>query len=120
MSEPFRISLVPLGANLTLPAQASLQDALFAYGVEFPCGGQGHWQGLPRRGFGWALGVTRSWPRLPKASGPGPGLEAARPARPETRLQVEAPPLEGFLPSDDVQFAFAPRPGLGIAIDLGT
>ncbi len=41
MSDLVRIELKPLGKTLEVKRGTPLQDILFVYGVEFPCGGRG-------------------------------------------------------------------------------
>ena len=40
-----RLKLLPAGLVIEAPSGASLQDVLFAHGVEFPCGGKGRCRG---------------------------------------------------------------------------
>ena len=39
MPESVRITLLPLGHEITVKRGTPLQDVLFPFGVEFPCGG---------------------------------------------------------------------------------
>ena len=41
MAARYPIDLVPLGTRLEVEGGTSLDAALFPYGVEFPCGGDG-------------------------------------------------------------------------------
>ncbi len=41
MNDMINLELLPLGKTLSIERGGSLQDALFAEGVEFPCGGRG-------------------------------------------------------------------------------
>ena len=45
MSGTVRISLRPLGAAFDVARGSPLQEVLFPYGVEFPCGGRARCKG---------------------------------------------------------------------------
>lgn len=93
-----------MSRTLHLPAGAPLADRLFAAGVEFPCGGEGHCGGCRFRlpGGDWELGCQA------RTTG-------------EVTVEVEqwtAPPA---VLTDETQItSIEPRDGLGYAIDLGS
>src|SRR5512136_2472749 len=58
MNATIRIELLPLGKTLTVRRGTSLQDVLFAQGVEFPCGGRGRCKGCRIRVLSGSLPVT--------------------------------------------------------------
>jgi len=120
MKDRVRIELRPLGAVFEAERDSPLRDALFARGVEFPCGGRGTCRGCRVR-------------VLQGAAPPGPAdLETLSPPeiaagwrlacglRASTPLVLEVAQWETPILSDDTPFAFTPREGRGIAVDLGT
>lgn len=114
------IRLEPLGTVVGANDGAKLADVLFEHGVEFPCGGRGRCRGcrvrvesgvLPandddRRALGEDL-VSQGWRLACRATVAGDLTLAL--ARYQTAVL-----------SDDSDFAFTPRDGFGVAIDLGT
>ncbi len=120
MTDRVRIELRPLGSAFEIERGAPLRDALFARGVEFPCGGRGICRGC----------------RVRVAEGPPPpdpadvenlsSAEIAAGWRLACRLRalnpmvLEVAQWETPILADDSPFTFTPRKGEGIAVDLGT
>ncbi|MCD6339234.1 MAG: DUF4445 domain-containing protein [Verrucomicrobia bacterium] len=124
MSKPprrfVRIRLEPSGRVIQAPAGAPLQEVLFPYGVEFPCGGRGKCRGCRIRALEGELPVTE-WDRqafLPEELERGYRL-ACR-AYAERDLTLEIAQWEGPILADETPVAFQPRPGLGAAVDIGS
>lgn len=115
-----RVELVPAGARLELEHGASLHDALFPYGVEFPCGGAGTCGGCRVRVLRGDVAVTAEMATELTAAQIAAGWRLACLARVEGPLTLEVEQWSGTVLSDDSQFEFTPSEGLGIAIDLGT
>jgi len=115
-----RIELLPLGKSLEVPRGAALQDLLFAHGVEFPCGGRGRCKGCKVKVLSGSLPVTRSDQEKLSAAELQAGWRLACCARAEGDLKLELAQWEAAILTDDSVFTFAPREGLGIAVDLGT
>jgi uncharacterized 2Fe-2S/4Fe-4S cluster protein (DUF4445 family) len=99
---------------------AALQDVLFPQGVEFPCGGRGRCKGCKIKVLGRSLPVTPEDQSRLSTSELGAGWRLACRARAEADLRIELAQWEAAILSDDSTFAFDPREGLGVAIDLGT
>jgi uncharacterized 2Fe-2S/4Fe-4S cluster protein (DUF4445 family) len=114
------ISLVPLGTTICVPRGGALQDALFAQGVEFPCGGRGRCQGCRVRVVSGTLPVTPDDSRRLSPAQLDAGWRLACRARPETAVTLELAQWEAPILGDDQAVAFSPREGLGVAVDLGT
>jgi uncharacterized 2Fe-2S/4Fe-4S cluster protein (DUF4445 family) len=113
------IRLEPLGETVPAEAGTPLREVLFAYGVEFPCGGEsrckrcrvrvieGELTGSAGAGILTAREFAEGWRLACRASVTGD-------------VTLEVGQWESSILSDESAFQFTPRPGLGIAIDLGT
>ncbi len=120
MSEFVHIELLPLGKVLRVKRRTPLQDVLFAHGVEFPCGGRGRCKGCRIKVLAGSLPITEEDKQKLSAAELAEGWRLACRARAETDLKIELAQWEAAILTDDSVFAFTPREGLGIAVDLGT
>ena len=120
MAESVQVSLVPLGLALRVPRGGALQDALFAQGVEFPCGGRGRCKGCRVRVVAGELAVTPEDERRLSPEEIAAGWRLSCRARPAADLTLELAQWDAPILSDDTAVAFTPRDGLGVAVDLGT
>lgn len=120
MSETVRIELLPLGRSLEIERGSPLQDALFAQGVEFPCGGHGRCKGCRVRVLAGRLPVTADEATLLDPASLAAGWRLACRARAETDLTLELAQWEASILTDERAFSFAPRDGHGVAVDIGT
>ena len=120
MSDQVRIELLPLGKSVIVERGAALQDVLFDYGVEFPCGGRGRCKGCRIRILGGALPATDDDALLLTEADIAGGWRLACRARAQTELKVELAQWEAAILADDSAFDFTPQVGLGVAVDLGT
>jgi len=120
MTDTVRVELQPLGTAFEVPRGTPLRDALFARGVEFPCGGKGICRGCRVR-------VLRG--EAPPSSADTEGLTPAEVSegwRLACRLRAGGPLVlevaqwEVSILSDDTPFEFEPGTGHGIAVDCGT
>lgn len=120
MQPPVRIELHPAGRTLELPPGSPLQEALFNEGVEFPCGGHGRCRGCRIR---ITHGTSNPTPADQQALHPADlakGWRLACQTRVHHDLGIELAQWEADILTDHAGFHFSPKPGLGIAIDLGT
>ncbi len=120
MNPTVRIDLQPAGRCLSVATGQSLQDALFAEGVEFPCGGRGRCRGCRVK---VVKGVSAATPEDRASFEPGEiedGWRLACRICAESDLTLELAQWEALILGDDTVFAFTPREGLGVAVDLGT
>ena len=120
MADSVRINLEPLGAAFEVPRGTPLQEVLFAYGVEFPCGGRGRCKRCRVRLLSGSLPVT---PEQQQVLGPqdlAEGWRLACHAQADGDLSLEIAQWEVPILADDSTFPFTPGQGLGIAVDLGT
>jgi uncharacterized 2Fe-2S/4Fe-4S cluster protein (DUF4445 family) len=114
------ITLRPLGAAFEVPEGSPLQDHLFAYGVEFPCGGRGRCKGCRVRVVDGSLPVTPAQQQMLSAEELAAGWRLACQCSAASDLTLELAQWEAAILSDDSPFSFHPRDGYGIAIDVGT
>jgi uncharacterized 2Fe-2S/4Fe-4S cluster protein (DUF4445 family) len=120
MSEWIHIVLLPAGARLKAARGAALEDVLFERGVEFPCGGRGRCRACRVRVIN---GCPPPTPEdllkfSPKELSDGWRLSCQ--IRCDRDMTIELAQWEAAILSDESAFAFTPRAGFGIAIDLGT
>ncbi len=120
MSDIVQVQLLPLGRKLAVERGTPLQDALFAQGVEFPCGGHGRCKGCRVKVLSSALPVSEDDARLLSPAELAGGWRLACRARAEADLKIELAQWEAAILSDDSPFPFTPRDGWGVAVDLGT
>jgi len=120
MSENVRITLLPLGRSFEVRRGTPLQDFLFAHGVEFPCGGRGRCRGCRIRLLAGELPVSAEERAQLTPAQLAEGWRLACRGRAEGDLRLDLAQWETTILTDETAFAFAPREGLGIAIDLGT
>ena len=120
MSERVRIQLQPLGATIEMERGASLHDALFTHGVEFPCGGKGRCKGCRVRVIGGALSITPEDGKMLSPEQLAAGWRLACRSRAESDLILELAQWDVPILADNTPFEFVPREGLGVAVDVGT
>jgi uncharacterized 2Fe-2S/4Fe-4S cluster protein (DUF4445 family) len=117
---PIQIELFPLAQRFDTEPGQSLQDLLFAHGVEFPCGGQGRCKGCRVRVLSGTLPPTEDDLDRLSPMEIQQGWRLACRARPLSNLKLELAQWEVPILADDSLFPFISQPGLGIAVDLGT
>ncbi len=115
-----RVRLEPLGETIEVEQGAVLRDILFAYGVEFPCGGHGRCRKCRVRLLEGELPpAADEWHILtPREIGQGWRLACRAHAAADITLEIDQ--WETTILADDTEFRFTPRPGLGAAVDVGT
>lgn len=120
MSDMARIILQPSGKVIEVGKGTPLQDVLFAHGVEFPCGGKGRCKGCRVRVLDGDIPITPEMQRLLGDEELRSGWRLSCQAAVTDNLTLELAQWEVSILSDNRRFAFEPREGLGIAVDLGT
>ncbi|MCP5522585.1 MAG: DUF4445 domain-containing protein [Verrucomicrobiales bacterium] len=114
------VQLLPLGRTLVLPQGAALREALFEFGVEFPCGGRGRCKGCRLRVLAGDLAITADDRQRLSPVELAAGWRLACQARVSGDLTLEIAQWEAAVLGDQSRITFQPRPGLGVAVDLGT
>jgi uncharacterized 2Fe-2S/4Fe-4S cluster protein (DUF4445 family) len=120
LTNSVQIELLPLGRTFGVCRGAALQDFLFAHGVEFPCGGRGRCKGCKIKVLAGSLPITPSDREKLSSAELAGGWRLACCAQAESDLRLELAQWEAAILTDESVFDFIPRPGLGIAVDLGT
>jgi len=115
-----RITLRPVQTELTAPAGTALRDLLFAQGVEFPCGGQGRCRGCRVHVLEGATAINDAQRERLTADELAQGWRLACQCALEDDLVIELRQWDAAILVDETPFAFTPRPGLGVAVDVGT
>ncbi len=120
MNDTVRLDLQPMGRTLSVERGTPLAEVLFAQGVEFPCGGHGRCKGCRVKVLHGILSVKPGDERGLSSAELAAGWRLACQARAEGDLAIELGQWEATILSDDSTFAFVPRDGFGVAIDVGT
>jgi uncharacterized 2Fe-2S/4Fe-4S cluster protein (DUF4445 family) len=115
-----RIVLQPTQVELTAPAGTPLRDLLFEQGVEFPCGGRGRCRGCRVRVQAGAVEINDAQRERLSEEELKNGWRLACQCSLAGNLVVELRQWDAAILADDSPFVFEPRPGLGVAVDLGT
>jgi uncharacterized 2Fe-2S/4Fe-4S cluster protein (DUF4445 family) len=114
------IGLKPLDISFEVERGTPLQDVLFDYGVEFPCGGRQRCRGCKVRVLGGELPATAEQAALLTAAELAAGWRLACSGAATGDMVLELAQWEAAILSDNSAFRFIPREGFGIAIDTGT
>lgn len=120
MSRSVRIELQPLGRSFEVPAGTPLQDVLFEHGVEFPCGGRGRCKGCRIRVIEGHLPATARQREILDRAEIDAGWRLACCCAADADLVLDIGQWQETILADDSHFAFTPREGLGVAVDVGT
>ena len=115
-----RIILWPTRVELSARAGTPLRDLLFEQGVEFPCGGQGRCRGCRIRILKGKAEVNRAQQERLSPGEIAEGWRLACQCAVEGDLEIELRQWDAAILVDETPFAFRPRQGLGVAVDLGT
>ena len=118
--ETYRILLRPTEVELRAPVGTALRDLLFEQGVEFPCGGRGRCRGCRVRVHAGTAEVNDAQRERLSDEELKNGWRLACQCSLVDNLVVELRQWDAAILADDSAFAFEPRPGLGVAVDLGT
>ena len=115
-----RIRIEPRGLVLEVPRGAELGDSLAAEGVELPCGGRGECGGCRVRVLEGELAVAEEDLALLGPERVAAGWRLACRCRADGDATIEVEEWRHPILGDETAFAFTPREGVGIAVDVGT
>lgn len=114
------IRLEPLGETFEVERGTPLRDILFSYGVEFPCGGRGRCRKCRIKVLEGTLTGTPDERQILHADELAEGWRLGCRCSANDNATLEIGQWETTILADDSEFTFTPRPGLGIAVDVGT
>jgi uncharacterized 2Fe-2S/4Fe-4S cluster protein (DUF4445 family) len=120
MPDNVRITLLPLGHDISVQRGTPLRDVLFPYGVEFPCGGNGICEGCKVKVVSGNLPLTQEQELMLSRQEAKEGWRLACRCKADGDITLELAQWEAKILADDNRFEFTPRDGYGVAIDLGT
>ncbi len=116
----YKIVLKPTNVEISAAAGTPLRDLLFEQGVEFPCGGHGRCRGCKIRVLEGHAAINDAQRSHLKPRELDEGWRLACQCHLSDNLVIELRQWDAAILSNDSAFAFTPRPGLGVAVDLGT
>src|ERR1035441_10712388 len=96
MSDFVNIELVPLGKVLRVKRGLSLQDVLFAHGVEFQCGGRGRCKGCKIKVLAGVLPVSEEEKQRLTSAELADGWRLACRGRAESRSEEHTSELQSL------------------------
>ncbi len=120
MKNPVRIELRPLGRSIEVPRGSSLRDVLYAFGVEFPCGGHGRCKRCRVQLVEGELPISEEESDILSDREREEGWRIACRCKVETPIALQVEQFRAPILVDHSTFAFEPRQGYGVAVDLGT
>jgi uncharacterized 2Fe-2S/4Fe-4S cluster protein (DUF4445 family) len=120
MSDRVRIVLKPLAEDFEVERFTPLQDFLYSYGVEFPCGGHGDCQRCRVRVIEGSVSPSDDEKRILTEAELAQGWRLACRHRAEGPLTLEVEQWNSAILADHAPLQFTPREGLGVAVDVGT
>jgi uncharacterized 2Fe-2S/4Fe-4S cluster protein (DUF4445 family) len=115
-----RIRLEPRGLVLELRRGADLADPLAEEGVELPCGGRGECGGCRVRVVDGEIAASAEDLDLLGPERVAAGWRLACRCRAHGDATIEVEEWRHPILADETPFAFTPRAGAGIAVDVGT
>ena len=120
MGDSVLINLEPLGEAIEARPGTSLRDILYAYGVEFPCGGRGHCRSCRVKVAKGSLAITPEQERMLTPDEVAAGWRLACRCAIEGEVTLQVSQWETAILADNSAFEFTPAEGFGVAVDLGT
>lgn len=114
------VTIKPSGKHIAADNNAGLQDILFDYGVEFPCGGRGTCHKCKIQIRDGSTPITENDQRAFNREQLRDGWRLACRAVVTGDITIHIPQWETDILSDFSTLEFTPRDGYGIAIDLGS
>jgi len=118
--QKYLIKLMPMNKTLEYYEGESLQDILFVEGVEFPCGGRGKCKGCRVKVTEGNIPATDIEAQTLSPKELEEGWRLSCKVKISDDVTLELAQWEAKILTDDTQFAFISKKGLGIAVDLGT
>lgn len=114
------VRMQPVSAEVKVPRGTPMRDFLFEQGVEFPCGGNGRCRGCKIRIVEGDAAVNEAQREHLTATELAAGWRLACQCRAEQDMAIELRQWDATILTNEAEFGFVPREGLGIAVDIGT
>jgi uncharacterized 2Fe-2S/4Fe-4S cluster protein (DUF4445 family) len=118
--ERVRIELRPYGRSIEVAPGTPLRDVLYLHGVEFPCGGRGRCKRCRVQVVAGELGITPDDAAILEDAELAEGWRLACRSRADRAVALQVEQFRAPILADHSVFDFEPRPGFGVAVDLGT
>ncbi len=115
-----KIELYPLGKKIDVAVGTPLQDVLFDFGVEFPCGGKGRCKGCRVRVIRGELEISADQQLILGDADYSKGWRLACRSRVIKDVTLELAQWRMPILEDQSRIEGTGKSGLGIAVDLGT
>ena len=120
MHETITIKLLPIGKTLEVNAGTPLIDVLHEFGIEFPCGGKGTCGSCKIKLLSGEIAIDPVQQQKLDKLKLDNNWRLACYCKAETDITLEISQFETIILADNSNFAFQPKQGFGVAIDLGT
>jgi len=120
VNDPIQIELRPLGRTLEVERGTNLRDVLYAHGVEFPCGGRGRCKRCRVQLVEGELPIDEEERGILSDQERQEGWRLACRCRVDAPVALQVEQFRAPILVDHTPFVFEPRPGYGVAVDLGT
>ena len=114
------IKLIPLGKEIQAREGTPVIDILHEYGVEFPCGGKGSCGKCKIRLIDGDIRISEYHRKRLDELNLSAEWRLACLSACDSDITIEIDQYQTPIQADETQFEFEPKPGLGIAVDLGT
>lgn len=114
------IQLHPLGKEIIVNDQTPLIDVLLEFGIEFPCGGNGTCGKCKVRLLDGNIQITEQHRQKLHKLALANDWRLACFSKCTSDITLEIEQFNHLILADESEFEFTPRPGFGVAVDLGT
>ncbi|MCP5070381.1 MAG: DUF4445 domain-containing protein [bacterium] len=120
MNDRVRVELRPLGRSIEVERGTDLRDVLYTHGVEFPCGGRGRCKRCRVQLLEGTLPISEEERAILSDREREEGWRIACRCRVDGPIALQVEQFRAPILVDHRPFTFQPRPGHGVAVDLGT
>lgn len=120
MSKKVKIKLHPIGKSLEIISGTPLIDVLHEFGIEFPCGGKGTCGNCKVKLLSGEIAIDPAQQQKLDNLKLDNNWRLACYCTAEADITIEISQFETIILADNSNFAFQPKSGFGIAVDLGT
>ncbi|MGE0020768.1 MAG: ASKHA domain-containing protein [Draconibacterium sp.] len=120
MHKKVTIKLHPIGKTVSVTRGTPLIDVLHEFGIEFPCGGKGTCGSCKVKLIDGELNIDQLQQKKLNKLKLGSNWRLACFCKAETDITLEITQFENIILADNSNFAFRPKQGFGVAVDLGT